>query len=174
MSVPTCTEIEHCLAQEWGPRQNIIVPNVSWGLGIHECDLLIASKSGWATEIEIKVSRADLKKDAGKGHGHISNKIKWLYFALPEALENCLDLVPAHAGVIIIRNNFREGYSIPRHSAEFVRSPTPNQAARKLDDDEMKQLMRLGCLRIWTLKQSVIRLKAEIKFLKHEKQKINT
>lgn len=40
----TCTQIETLVARKWNFRQNIIVPNVSWGLKIHECDLLIASK----------------------------------------------------------------------------------------------------------------------------------
>ena len=42
-------------------RANLIVPNISWGLGLHECDLLVLTSSGYATEIEIKVSKADLK-----------------------------------------------------------------------------------------------------------------
>jgi hypothetical protein len=52
-------EMEVELGRYFNYRQNIIVSNVSWGLGIHECDLLIITKSGYATEVEIKVSLSD-------------------------------------------------------------------------------------------------------------------
>lgn len=50
-------EMQYAIANALGFRQNIIVPNVSWGAGLHECDLLVISKYNWATEIEIKISK---------------------------------------------------------------------------------------------------------------------
>lgn len=44
----------------------IVVPN--YYLGRYECDLLKISSSGYLTEYEIKVSKADFKKDAEKKH----------------------------------------------------------------------------------------------------------
>lgn len=55
-------EIETAIAMKLDIRKHIIVPNISWGAGLHECDLLVINKSGYATEIEIKISKSDLKK----------------------------------------------------------------------------------------------------------------
>ena len=75
----TTPEMEIALAREFNYNQNLIVPCVGNGLNIHECDLLILTNHNYATEIEIKVSIADLKKDLDKRHGHRSNKIKNLW-----------------------------------------------------------------------------------------------
>lgn len=150
---PTCLEIESIVARLWGYRQNIIVPNVSWGAGVHECDLLILSKAGYATEIEIKISKKDLKKDSEKKHRHESDKIRYLYFAIPEKLLNCLDLVPQRAGIIAISQ-----YPDPDHGfrGEVLRHPEVNEKARKWTEAERINLGRLGCMRIWTLKSTLI------------------
>jgi len=66
----TTIEIEERVAQYFGPRECIIVPNISWGINIHECDLLIIRKSGYGIEVEIKISKSDLIADAKKGHHH--------------------------------------------------------------------------------------------------------
>ena len=64
-------------------RRELVVPNVHWGADVHECDLFLLSKSGYAIEIEIKISKADLIQDSKKKHGHVNYKIKQLYFAIP-------------------------------------------------------------------------------------------
>lgn len=62
----TTLEMEIALMRELNIRKNIIVPNVSFGMyfkgygALHECDLLCLSKSGYATEIEIKIIKSDL------------------------------------------------------------------------------------------------------------------
>lgn len=62
-------ELEIAIMEYFGIRQNLIVPNVSWGMnGLHECDVLILSKAGYATEVEIKISKPDLLKDRDKKH----------------------------------------------------------------------------------------------------------
>lgn len=57
------TQIELGLAQYFNFRNNVIVPNVSWGLLNHEADLLILNKSGYLTEIEIKRTPSQYEKD---------------------------------------------------------------------------------------------------------------
>ena len=76
--------IEVSVAIYFGVRQNLIVPNVSWGLDFgHEIDLLKVSQSGYATEIEIKVSKQDIIRDKSKkkwmGHSYGLGKIKMMY-----------------------------------------------------------------------------------------------
>lgn len=153
--VLTCMDIECLVAQMFGIRSHIIVPNVSWGFNIHECDLLIISKSNWAYEVEIKVSKSDLKKDTSKKHGHVSNRIKYLYFAIPEKLESSIDLIPERAGIIIIRENkFVSG----DFYTELIRQPQANKEAVKLTDKDVKQISRLGAMRIWALKYTISNL----------------
>ena len=60
----TTPEMEVALAAFFDSRRNLIVPCVHWGMNMHEGDLLMVSMAGYCTEIEIKVTRADLKNDA--------------------------------------------------------------------------------------------------------------
>ena len=53
-------EIQALLANYWGIRNNIIVPNVSWGMLDYEADLLIMNKTGYVTEIGILFFKAVL------------------------------------------------------------------------------------------------------------------
>lgn len=143
------------LANYFDFRQKIIVPNISWGLNIHECDLLIISKSGYATEVEIKISKQDLIADAKKRHHHQSDKIKFLYFALPEKLESFINYIPKQAGIIIVEEKeiWRiDGY---RKGVKILRKPQCNKTCRQLSDIEIAKVLRLGTMRIWTLKQRI-------------------
>jgi hypothetical protein len=160
------TLIETLIAGYYDYSKHVIVPNIGWGLNIHECDLLIVTAAGYATEIEIKISKADLKKDLSKKHGHHSNKIKKLFFAIPENLESCIDLIPPRAGIYIIRKNENMRYG---HYVEKIRDAMQNENCKPLDEKEMKQLMRLGTMRIWSLKHSVI---DKTNQLKHAREKL--
>lgn len=141
--------MEIAVANHFDPRVNLIVPNISWGLLIHECDILVLTKSGFATEIEIKVSKADLKKDKDKKHGHISEMIKKLYFAVPEKFD--VDLVkrcvPDRAGIISVRS---DGRCIVKKKCII------NRVAKKFSDEDRFQVARLGAMRIWGLKRKLI------------------
>jgi hypothetical protein len=101
-------EIEVLMARYLGTSVTIVVPNVYYGLHIHETDLLVLTPSGYAWEIEIKTSLADLKADKKKAHGHYSNKIKRLYFAVPEDLKDkALEHIPERAGLFVIKPEYR-------------------------------------------------------------------
>ena len=153
MKKVTCLEIEIAVAHYFNYRTHMIIPNIYWGAGlIHECDLLVINcKSHYATEVEIKVSKADLKKDFSKAHNHISVMIKNLYYAIPiELLETALELIPATAGILIYgkKHRFSDRDEIYRY-----RIAKPNHTFRKMTDEEMMNLGRLGCMRIWNLKR---------------------
>lgn len=151
-------EMECAIAQRFEPRRNLIVPNVSWGLSIHECDMLVLSQANYATEVEIKISKADLKKDAEKWHGHNDyyNRIKSLFFAFPEhlwpKLQDCLDCIPERAGVLLVSRQPSTRRFGPLWRIDTEREPEINRQARKFTDDERYKLARLGALRIWRLK----------------------
>ena len=107
----TTPELEKAVVRLLNPRLNAIVPNVSWGLGLrHECDLLVLDARNRFTEIELKVSKADLKRDFQKPHGHSSDFISRLVYAVPlELLETAIELVPKQHGIIVA--DWRSGYT---------------------------------------------------------------
>ena len=99
----TTIEMEVAIAKMFGIRTHIIVPNVSWGFGMHECDLFLIKKSGVAVEVELKRSKSDLLADFEKRHGHIDrqNRITEFYYGMPEDMyEKCKDLIPENAGLL--------------------------------------------------------------------------
>jgi hypothetical protein len=123
-------------------------------MGLHECDLLIIRKSGYAVEVEIKVSRWDLRKDLKKKHGHQSGRIREFYYAVPEKLyEYAVEIVPQDAGIIEVSGL---GETDLRY-AFIRRRPKIRTQSRKLSNDEISQAARLGCMRIWALKAKLIR-----------------
>jgi len=150
-------EIEFWVAHHFNIRTNLVVPNVSWGLGVHECDLLICSKSGYCTEVEIKVSASDLKKDLTKGHSHKNIKIKYLYFAIPSYLAQYIEYIPKKAGIFIITS---------KHKVFCIAKPVQNKDCRPLTLQEQYEMARLGALRIWNLKNRCSNYKANSKAMR--------
>ncbi|MBP7509387.1 MAG: MmcB family DNA repair protein [Prolixibacteraceae bacterium] len=159
----TTLEMEECLARYFSYRRNLVIPNVSWGFNIHECDLLVVTKSGYLIEVEIKISKSDLKADMKKEHNHHDhyNRVKELYFAMPENLaedKECIDLVPENAGIILVskwKPNWHKDLFV---QARTIRKSKVNKAAGKLYDNEKYQLARLGTMRIWSLKKKIIKI----------------
>lgn len=86
-------DIENAIARHFGVRENIIVPHVSWGyFRTHEADMVVISKSGYLTEIEIKRSWSDFLQDFKKTTNHYENKVDRLYYCVPDSLyERVLD-----------------------------------------------------------------------------------
>jgi hypothetical protein len=143
----TCDEIESAVARYFDPRRNLIVPNVWWGLELnHECDLFVLNKAGFAYEVEIKVTRADIKADLKKRDHHESKKIRRLYFAIPAKLKGSIDLIPEHAGVLIV------GVS---GAVAKIREAKLNPDARPLTEKEKFKLGHLGTMRIWKLRTAL-------------------
>jgi hypothetical protein len=152
-------EVELAVANLFGIRRNVIIPNASWGMGLHECDLLIIRDTGNAVEVEIKVSKADLKKDAEKRHGHISNRIKQLYFAVPDYLaEACIEYAPQRAGVITVER--WDGW--PFVKATFRRPAVTNKDSRAFTQDEIRKASHLAAMRVWGLKEKLIALHRKV------------
>lgn len=141
-------DMELALARYFGVRTNLIVPNVSWGMDTHECDLFILTPSGYGREVEIKISKSDLIRDKEKNHGHLSSKIKFLDFAIPDYLEEFIYEIPDRAGVILVDSKTKWRW------CKRVRKPVRN-SKYKYSDEERLQLARLGAMRIWGLKRKI-------------------
>lgn len=153
-------DVEIAVVNHFNPRANLIVPNVHWGMFIHECDLLMLSKAGYATEIEIKVSKSDLIADKKKKHGHKDERIKHLYFAIPKSLEAHTEHIPERSGIIIVSEKewwgMEGGIRLKKTylACDIIRSPQ-TQSKYKFSDRERYELARLGALRIWGLKKKL-------------------
>jgi len=148
-------DIELAITKLFNIRHHIIVPNCYIELGTsndYECDLLIIKKSGYAVEVEIKMSLNDVKADLKKKHSHDNEKIKELYFALPESIyDKAIEFIPEKAGLIIIKN-------IKDKIFAFIkRSPIINKNSRKLTLEEQLRFARLGTMRIWNLKKKLLK-----------------
>jgi len=154
----TTIEMEDAIARLFGVRTHIIVPNLSWGLpGMHECDLFILKTSGYAAEVEIKRSKADLMADFKKKHDHSDIRIKEFYYALPEKLlETCTELIPEHAGII---SCYKSQWSTQNQIyATIKRKAKIQKGARKLTAEEQLKVATLGTMRVWNLKKKLIKL----------------
>lgn len=149
----SCLDIEIGLRYYFNPRVNMLIPRVSWGFGIHECDVLVITKSGYLYEVEIKISGSDLKKDAQKPHAHKSKIIKHLFFAIPFYLEPLIEFIPSRAGVL----SFSKQCRLPK----LLRSPDTT-STYKVSKTELLQLYRLAALRVWPLKEENTRLREQL------------
>jgi hypothetical protein len=125
-------------------RNYLVIPNVSWGFLSYEADMLVVSKSRYCTEIEIKISVADWKKDFEKRkhlNGRSDERIKYQYYAAPIKLaEKYAELeLPTGWGVIGVTEN---------DQVRILKEATARHA-RKLTDKEVLILARLACFRVW-------------------------
>lgn len=111
-------------------------------------DLVVVSKAGYATEIEIKVSRGDWEADG--------EKLKWMrtgwqrphvarfFYAVPAPLVAVMPAwVPRDAGVLSVRDG-APGYDTVREHRAARR-----YTARKLTDDQLAQIERAYYYRYW-------------------------
>lgn len=182
-------EIEYLLADLFNYRQNLIVPNVSYGLGFSfEADLVVVTAAGYGTEIEIKTSKADLLRDFKKGGGwkggkwftdangkvslndvHRKHWMKRFYFAMPKKMEKYMDVIPDDCGVILAgplweirdRPDMKESTYWKMDGVRIVRPAKAKKVFPISEKDKMK-LAHLGCMRVWDAKKAVRRMQQRI------------
>lgn len=148
MSNPTAQQIEIAVAKHFGYRQNLIVPNVHWGLNLpYEADLVVLRPSSWAIEVEIKVTASDIKADTRKRRQHDSNLFRELYFAVPESLSANTN-IPEHAGILSVYWH-KPGWL----KVKKVRCAALRKTATKWKPETRQKLCELAAMRIWSLKQ---------------------
>lgn len=158
----TLYEIEVALAKtpDYSFVKNIVAFNVN-GLGKslliqHECDMLVLSRSGYLTEIEIKRSWEDFKADFKKKHNHESmGIIKNFYYCVPISI---LDKVMAYLADKERSFNCIITYDeslIIRHHMVKVGKYAPNFEYRKLFLEEQLQVARFGAMRAIRLKEKI-------------------
>lgn len=147
-------ELALCKSKYFSYLRNIIAFNVngiSSKLGIwHECDMLVLSKNGYLTEIEIKRSWEDFLADFKKKHKHNSELIKYFYYCVPISL---LDKVYDY-----LYDNDIDGESVSYH---YYHAMLTNNY-RKLFLEEQLELARYGAMRAVMLKEKVVNLQKKI------------
>lgn len=156
----TAPEIELALEKWLNPRRPmyLLVPNVKWGFGLrYEADLLVMVPAKYLWEIEIKISMPDFRRDFQKRHQHDHGRVRQFFFAIPESVylantAEIMQLLQPGVGLLVV---YPSGLVIIK-----VSSIDYNKAAAKLTLEEQFKLARLGALRVWTLKQKLLKLKA--------------
>lgn len=130
-----------------------IVPNIA-SMFRHECDLLALDDKGRFTEIEIKVSASDLKADFKKAHGHKSKYISRLIYAMPvELCEKYAHIIPNNCGIISVHVINRTKNMGALIYAKHYRMAKHDKQKEKPPSWMVNEFMRLGCMRIWSLKE---------------------
>ena len=166
----TTIEMELALLDYFEFNQKLVVPGVTSlsGLVAFETDMLVLSVSGYATAIEIKVSKADLKNDLKKAHILLKNslglksplewyyeKIKGFYYAVPiELKEAALSQIPSYAGLLIVENHPSKKN---RYLVKIVKKSTI-LFPFKWTQGMRYNLARIGAMRIYNLKKRIAML----------------
>ena len=184
----TLYEIEVALAKSshFNFVKNIIAFNVngiSSKLPIwHECDMLVLSKSGYLTEIEIKRSWIDFLADFKKEHHHESELIKYFYYCVPiSILDKVYDYLYTndvkYTGIItytedlLIRVHQKKLKPLFENDEVGYASPAMDNY-RKLFLEEQLELARYGAMRNILLKEKIIDLQKQLKETEYGKQSI--
>lgn len=128
-----------------------------------ECDLLVVDQKLRVIEVEIKISRADLRKDREKTKWFrradwrdpvITEPMDWPrniwkhYYALPESLwkPELLELCRPMSGVLLVR----AGTPRPKYwHVRSVKRATANKAVAPISAGEAIDIARLASLRMW-------------------------
>lgn len=140
--------VEIAVARFYGVRRYTILPNAYWGLDFrYELDLLVVSGAGYMYEIEIKVSRGDIRADKKKRWQHDSPRIRELWFAVPEKLAEyaCEEVMP-RAGIMSVS---------PKGGVTKIRKCEINKMAPKISERHRLKIGSLSNMRMWDLKYSL-------------------
>lgn len=143
----------------WNKRNDIMIPNLSWGLLNYEADFVVMSKSGYLTEVEIKRSFEDFKADFKKNHKHDDERVYYFYYCVPEKIydkvisflqsEKCDNFHTHIPGVLYYTEKgdiFNTGFGCPERYGK----------RRKLFLEEQLKIARLGQLRYWNLLEKTL------------------
>lgn len=159
-------ELELALMRHFKYHQKLVVPCVNSAV-LFEVDLLVLTDAGYATGVEIKVSKSDLKNDLKKPHikdldkitygGQLGfvryfNKFKHFYYAVPDYLEeDALNQIPDWCGLLIAKKYPASIYYPETVRIKEIRKPKL-LFNNKWDNKQKYHLAKLGAMRIYNLK----------------------
>lgn len=154
----TVREIQQALHDSWlfNQRSDIMVPNVSWGLLPYEADFVNINRSGYMTEIEIKRTFEDFKKDFSKKHNHDDERVSYFYYCVPESIyDKVIEFLDKKyngkpnyekPAVLFYDENLGIGYQNYGNKGAMRKDGV---RYRKLFLEEQLTVARLGTLRFW-------------------------
>ena len=163
----TIQEIEEMIiSNEVSLRNEIAIPNLSWGMLPYEADLVVINKTGYMREYEIKRSLQDLKADFKKKCYHNAEQVYQFFYVLPISIkEKALELFRMHQTDDAYINTFGKSteyhealpavifYNDEGHTAERTRfSGHLHGNHRKLFLEERLTITRLLSIRYWKLR----------------------
>lgn len=149
----------------------VLVNNCNW-TG-YECDVLGVTTDLRIIDIEVKISRADLKADVKKDKWWHSGgswrpwagetrpeptprtlprKVWKHYYALPKEIwrDDLFDCLPSKAsGVLLLDDQGWPRYAGQEMRVDCIRRATPAKDAYKLKPEEVMDIARLANLRMW-------------------------
>lgn len=145
-------------------RAVLVVPQCKW-TG-HECDLLVIEPGLRIIDIEVKISRADLKQDLAKdkwwhhrpwSRRHEAaqprqwpDKVWKHYYALPKAIweDKLYVSIPPNSGVLLLESSKAGAITI-----NCIRRAKPDGKAKPITHVDAIDLARLCSLRLWSALQ---------------------
>ena len=157
----TTKEMEFAIFDHFKGSYDLITTGITRGdIVNHECDVLMVNKNRFLIEIEIKISKSDLRADFKKTHNHNCKNIKHTYFAIPKEMEDCIELIPKEFGVIVVRkskwkDSFMKKIPIIKtyYPLKVVRRPK-KKSDYKISDEKLIKLYRLSSFRYWGCKKN--------------------
>jgi hypothetical protein len=157
-------EIQVAIATQLFRRKYLVVPNCGW-TG-HECDLLVIDKSLRIIDVEVKISRADLKQDNKKqkwyetrpwSKRHLPeqrrqwpDKVWKHYYVIPADIwqDSLYKSINASSGVVLVRRQKANN----KLAIELIRMAKPDRQAKQLSPADAVDIARLVSLRYWNQK----------------------
>lgn len=152
--------------QVFANRHLVVVPNCSWPGS--ECDLLVVTPNLRVIDVEIKISRSDLKADAkkdkwfhkwdfykdGRYDPALRKRREWPrrvwkhYYALPSDIWDAalLDSLPSPtSGVLLMYEDDRNG----DFRIRVERMAKPDRKADRITPEDAVDIARLASMRMW-------------------------
>ena len=161
-------EIAAAIARQTLARRCVVlVDRCNW-TG-HECDLLGVTADLRIIDVEIKVSRADLKADADKNKWWRRLSREWgkpmpapiarehppkvwkHYYALPASIwkPELVDCLPSRASGVLLVERTQPKWGVPHVSVRCERRAKPAADAYRLTAAQAVDIARLANLRMW-------------------------
>lgn len=144
----------------------LAVPCCSWAG--HEADLLVITRDLKLIDVEVKISRADLRADLQKDkwwkrrpwsrrnspleRREWPPKIWKHYYAVPAEIwtPQLFDDIPANSGVMLLHRAYERKRRVTSiGSVEMARKAIPNRQADRISGADAVDIARLASLRMW-------------------------
>lgn len=156
-------ELELLVAEFFGIRKNLIIPNLSWGIKLnYEADLTIVTRAKCCYEVELKVSKSDLIAESKKKiNAHKGSIYKRFYYAMPDYIYDEKLITNADAGVLLAKwiPEWKH-YTFTRKAhwkINEIKKPK-NKKTDKLTDEQYLKLLELQAMRVWSMKRKFVKL----------------